>query len=210
VEITWLGHSCFRLRGREITILTDPYDHTSGYTLGKVAADVITVSHQAPDHSNVGAVDGNPQVVNGPGEYEIRGVFILGVATHRAGGEGRLRNTAYLIEMDDMTICHLGDLGHMLTPEQVEQMNSADILLIPVGGTNTINAVQAAEVVSQIEPRIVIPMHFKTEVTPFNLEPAGKFLREMGVTEPKPQPKLTIAKSNLPEETAVILLDYKR
>lgn len=212
MEIVWLGHSCFRLRGRDVTIVTDPYDRTSGYTLGKVSADVVTVSHQAPDHSNVRAVGGSPQVVDGPGEYEIRGVFITGVATHREGvGVGpKQRNTAYLMEIDDLTVCHLGDLGHVLTPEQVEQMSSADVLLVPVGGSNTINAVQAAEVVSQIEPKIVVPMHFKTEVTTLDLEPATRFLREMGVTDPKSQPKLTVGKGSLPEETTVVLLDYKR
>lgn len=212
MEIIWLGHSCFRLKGKEVTLLTDPFDRSSGYSLGKVTADVVTISHQAPDHSNVKGVGGHPQVVDGPGEYEIRGVFITGVATRRDDGKGREkeRNTAYLIEMDDLTVCHLGDLGHLLTPQQVEQMNNADVLMIPVGGNNTINAVQAAEVVSQIEPRIVIPMHFKTEVTTLDLEPVGRFLREMGVTDPTPQPKLTVTKSSLPEETTVVLLDYRR
>lgn len=212
MEIVWLGHSCFRLRGRDITIITDPFDSSSGYTLGKVTSDVVTVSHQAPDHANVKAVGGNPKVVDGPGEYEIGGALILGVATRR---DGRLegtkdRNTAYLIELDDLTICHLGDIGHILVPEQVEQMNDADVLMIPVGGKNTINAVQAAEVVSQVEPRIVIPMHFKTEATPFDLDPVSKFLREMGVADPKAQPKLSVNRGSLPEQTTVVLLDYRR
>lgn len=212
MEIIWFGHSCFRLRGKDVTILSDPFDRSSGYHLGKVTADVVTVSHQAPDHSNVKAVGGDPHVVAGPGEYEIAGVFITGVATRRDQGTGqdKERNTAYLIEIDDLTVCHLGDLGHILTPQQVEQMSSADVLLIPVGGNNTINAGQAAEVVSQIEPRIVIPMHFKTDVTTLELEPVGKFLREMGVTDPTPQPKLTVSKGSLPEETTVVLLDYWR
>lgn len=211
MEIVWLGHSCFRIRGKGITIVTDPFDRSSGYTLGKVTADAVTVSHFAPDHSNIGAIGGDPQIVDGPGEYEIRGAFIIGVATRRDPGRGgeKQRNTAYLMEIDDLTVCHLGDLGHILIPEQVEQMNNADVLLVPVGGNNTINAGQAAEVVSQIEPRIVIPMHFKTEVTTLDLEPASKFLREMGVTDPKPLPKLTVNKGSLPEETTLVLLDYK-
>ena len=212
MEIIWLGHSCFRLRGRDITIVTDPFDRGSGYTLGRVSADVVTVSHSAPDHSNVQGVAGEPKVVDGPGEYEIGGVLIVGVATRRdtGAGTGNQRNTAYLIEMDDLTVCHLGDLGHILTPKQVEQMNNADILLIPVGGNNTINAAQAAEVVSQIEPRIVVPMHFKTEVTTLNLDPVSKFLREMGIADLKPQPRLVVNKGSLPEETTVVLLDYRR
>ena len=174
------------------------------------SADVVTISHDAPDHSNVQGVEGDPKVLDGPGEYEVGGVLITGVATKRDGRrDPRGRNTAYLIEIDDLTVCHLGDLGHILAPDQVEQMNSADILLVPVGGNNTISAGQAAEVASQIEPRIVIPMHFKTEVTTLELEPVNKFLREMGVTDPKPQPKLTVTKGSLPEETTVVLLDYK-
>jgi len=212
VEIVWLGHSCFQLKGRDITIVTDPFDRGSGYTLGKVTADVVTTSHLAPDHSNIYGVGGDPQVVDGPGEYEISGAFITGVLTRRDDGKGgtQQRNTAYLMEIDDLTVCHLGDLGHILIPQQVEQMNSADVLLIPVGGNNTINASKAAEVVSQIEPRIVIPMHYKTEVTTLELDPVSKFLREMGVADPKPLPKLTVNRGSLPEETTLVLLDYRR
>lgn len=212
MELLWFGHSCFRLKGKDITIITDPFDRTSGYTLGKLTAEVVTISHDAPDHNNYGAIDGEPQLIDGPGEYEIRGSFITGVATRRDSKKGieKERNTAYLIELDDLKICHLGDLGQILTSEQVEQMNSADVLLIPVGGNNTINAAQAAEVVSQIEPRIVVPMHFKTEATTLELEPVSKFLREMGVTDPNPQQRLVISKGSLPEEPTVVLLDYSR
>lgn len=212
MEIVWLGHSSFRLRGREMTIITDPYDRTSGYSLGHVTADVVTVSHDAPDHSNVRGVSGDPRVIDGPGEYEVGGALITGVATKRESRKGATgeRNTAYLIEFDDLTVCHLGDLGEILTPEQVEQMNSADVLLIPVGGNNTINAAQAAEVVSQIEARIVIPMHFKTAATTLDLDPVSKFLREMGVADPKPQAKLVVGKGSLPEEPTVVLLEYDR
>jgi L-ascorbate metabolism protein UlaG (beta-lactamase superfamily) len=211
MEILWLGHSCFRLKGRDITILTDPHDRSSGYSLGRISADVVTVSHDAPDHSNLAAVDGDPRVIDGPGEYEVAGALITGIATQRGAKNGdRARNTAYLIEMDDVTVCHLGDLGSILTPEQVELMNMASILLIPVGGKNTINAAQAAEVVSQIEPRIVVPMHFKTESSVADLDPSAKFLREMGITDSSPQPKLSVSRGSLPEETTVVLLDYRR
>ncbi len=191
-------------------MITDPFDRSSGYFLGRVTADVVTVSHNAPDHANVSAVAGDPRVVEGPGEYEISGALITGVATRRDSRKGVVgeKNTAYLMEIDDLTICHLGDLGAILSSEQVEQMNSADVLLIPVGGYNTISAAQAAEVVSQIEPRIVVPMHFKTDVTALELEPVSKFLREMGVTDLSPLPKLSITKGSLPEEPTVVLLDY--
>lgn len=212
MEIVWLGHSCFRLKGKDLTIITDPFDRTSGYSLGRVSADIVTVSHDAPDHSNVRAVGGNPRVVNGPGEYEIRGAFITGVATRRDSKRGipKERNTAYLIQIDDLTVCHLGDLGEILTSEQVEELNSADVLMVPVGGLNTIDAAQAAEVVSQIEPKIVVPMHFKTDATRLELEPVAKFLREMGITEAEPQQRLVVSRGGLPEEPTVMLMDYKR
>lgn len=212
MEIIWLGHSCFRLRGKDITVITDPFDPGSGYTLGNVSADVVTVSHDSPDHSYVDAIGGNPRVVDGPGEYEIKGAFITGVATRRDSRRGipKERNTAYLLQVDDLTVCHLGDLGDSLTAEQAQELNSADILLIPVGGLNTINAAHAAEVIAQIEPKIVVPMHFKTEVTTLDLEPVARFLREMGVPDTAPQPKLVANKGSLPEEPTVVLLDYKR
>ncbi|MHB1132734.1 MAG: MBL fold metallo-hydrolase [Chloroflexota bacterium] len=212
MEITWLGHACFRLRGKNATIVTDPYDESIGQKLGRVSADIVTVSHNHYDHNNFSAVTGNPRVISGPGEYEIGGVFITGVQTwHDAeGGSKRGRNTAYLFELDDIVVCHLGDLGHVLSTEQVELMSNADVLLIPVGGGFTINAAQAAEVISLIEPRIVIPMHYKTESVQIELEPLDRFARAMGLKEVPTQPKLSVSKSGLPEEMQVVVLERAR
>lgn len=210
MEISWLGHACFRLRGKNITIITDPYEERIGYKLGRVTADIATVSHDHYDHNNVAAIGGNPKVIRGPGEYEISGVFITGVRTWHdtEGGARRGKNTAYIFDLDDLVICHLGDLGHVLTSQQVEDMSNVDVLMVPVGGNFTINAAQAAEVISLIEPRIVIPMHYKTESLQLEIDPLERFARTMGLKEIKPLPKLTVNKGSLPEEMQVVILDY--
>ncbi len=210
MDINWLGHSCFRIRGRQAVIVTDPYPPDLGYSLGKPTADIITVSHQHPSHSYLQGVGGKPKLVTRPGEYEISGVLIIGILTfHDAeGGEKRGKNTAYLMEVDGMTICHLGDLGHVLTVEQLEEIGDVDVLLLPVGGVSTINASMAAEVIRQIEPKIVIPMHYKTPVLNRELGPVEKFLKEMGIEQISSQPKLSLTPSSLPTSTQVFLLDY--
>ena len=207
MEIIWLGHSCFRLRAREATIVTDPFPK-----VGRLTADIVTVSHQHPRHNNVAAVGGNPRIVAGPGEYEIKGVFITGLATHHDAEKGRRRgrNTAYLIEAEELVVCHLGDLGHILTPEQVEAMSNVDVLFVPVGGNNTIGPPQASEVISLIEPKIVIPMHYRIGDEPSELEPVEKFLREMGLQKAEPQPKLMVTRSALPDEVQVVVLEPRR
>jgi len=210
MDINWLGHSCFRLRGKQAAIITDPFPPDLGYTLGKPTADIATISHQHPSHSYGKGIDGEPKIINGPGEYEIKGVLIIGIATfHDAnGGKEKGKNTVYLIEIDGITVCHLGDLGHVLTTEQVEEIDDVDVLLLPVGGGATINASTAAEVLRQIEPRVVIPMHYKTPVLERELGPVDSFFKEMGIERPASQPKLSLNPSNLPLSTQVFLLDY--
>jgi L-ascorbate metabolism protein UlaG (beta-lactamase superfamily) len=214
MEITWLGHACFRLKGKDVTIITDPYDKPVGYTLGRPSADVVTVSHGHHDHNNTAAISGSPKILQAPGEYEIKNVFIKGIATFHDGDEGRARgrNTAFTISVDDVIVCHLGDLGHVLTQAQAEELDEVDVLLIPVGGTYTIDATQASEVVGLLEPKIVIPMHYQTEALTLGktLDPVDKFLKEMGQPNPTPQPKLVVTKSSLPEQTQVVVLDYRR
>jgi len=149
-------------------------------------------------------------LVTGPGEYEISGVLIIGIATFHDEEKGskRGRNTAYLMEVDEVSVCHLGDLGHVLTTEQVEELDNVDVLLLPVGGVSTINASMAAEVVRQLEPKVVVPMHYKTEALKWELEPVQRFLKEMGVKEIKSQPKLSFTRPSLPATMQVFLLDY--
>ncbi|MFC1939434.1 MBL fold metallo-hydrolase [Chloroflexota bacterium] len=210
MEISWLGHSCFKIKGNQATIITDPYSPDLGYSLGKPEARIVTVSHQHPGHSYIQGVGGDPKPVRGPGEYEISGVLIIGTATFHDGetGNKRGKNTVYLMEIDEVSVCHLGDLGHVLTPAQMEEIESVDVLLLPVGGVSTINAPMAAEVVRQLEPKAVVPMHYKTEALKRGLEPVDNFLKEMGVKEVHPQPKLSVTKANLPASTQVFLLDY--
>jgi len=214
MEITWLGHACFRLKGKDVTVITDPYEKSIGYSLGRPQADIVTVSHDHFDHNNVQGVGGDPKVVKGPGEYEIKNVFIKGVATFHdsEGGKARGRNTVFSITLDDVVVCHLGDLGHVLTQAQAEEIEAVDVLLVPVGGTYTINATQAAEVVSLLEPKIVIPMHYQTEVLSLGrpLDPVDRFIKEMGLKGLTPQPKLVVTRNTLPEETQVVVLDYRR
>lgn len=209
MEITWLGHSCFRLKGSEATVLTDPYRPGYGYDLGKPTANIVTVSHQHADHNYVQAVSG-ARVISGPGEYEFGNVLVIGLATFHddAAGEKRGKNTVYLIEMDDITICHLGDLGHLLTSEQAAGLGNIDVLLVPVGGVYTIDASQAAKVARQLEPKFVIPMHYKTPAEKAAIEPVDRFLKELGVGQLEPGPKLSVTKSNLPEDLQVRLLSY--
>ena len=210
MEITWLGHACFRLKGSQATVITDPYPPDLGYSLGKQTARVVTVSHQHPGHSYISGIGGEPKVIKGPGEYEIGGILVIGLPTFHDGDGGKQRgkNIVYLIEVDEVAICHLGDLGHVLTTQQVEEIGNVDVLLVPVGGVSTINASLAAEVVRQLEPKIVVPMHYKTEVLKRELEPVDRFLKEMGVKDVTSRPRLSVTKANLPVSTQVLLMNY--
>ena len=210
MEISWLGHSCFRIKGNQGIVITDPYPPDLGYSLGKPSANLVTVSHPHPSHSYVQGVTGAPKTVTRPGEYEIGDILIIGVATFHDEEKGNQRgkNTAYLVEIDEVSVCHLGDLGHVLTAGQTEEIDSVDVLLLPVGGVSTINAPMAAEVVRQLEPKVIIPMHYKTPRLSRELEPVDRFLREIGAKEVSPQPKLSLTKSSLPVTMQVFLLDY--
>jgi L-ascorbate metabolism protein UlaG (beta-lactamase superfamily) len=212
VDITWYGHSCFRLGERGAVVVTDPFGEDLGYTRPRIRADVVTISHEHPGHNNRVGFRGGPRFFEGPGEYEVKGVFITGITTYHDGRRGALRggNTLFVFEFDSMTICHLGDLGHVPAQDEVEALGNVDVLLVPVGGLHTIDAPKAAEVISLVEPRLVIPMHYKTAVEEARLQKADKFLKEMGLAPMPPQPELKLHKSSLPDETQVVLLDYYR
>ena len=213
MEISWLGHSCFQLRGKSVVLVTDPAtprqaNSEEASSLSKVNASIVTVSHNHPGHNYVQGVGGNPRVVRGPGEYEISDVLITGVASYHDDEHGKKlgRNTIYIIHMDDLVICHLGDLGHVLQEQQLEEVADADILLLPIGGGNSIDATQAAEIISQVEPRVVIPMHYHPEESEGIPAQLNKFCREMGVEAIEPQPKFTVTKNSLPATMQVVLL----
>ncbi|MEN6409172.1 MAG: MBL fold metallo-hydrolase [Anaerolineaceae bacterium] len=217
MEITWYGHSCFRLAERGMaTVVTDPYDSRQiGYEPLKLKADIVTVSHNTAGHNFVSAVKGDPRAITGPGEYEIGGVFITGVQTngHSKGEGGELRNTLYVVDYNGLTVAHLGDLSRVPTQPEIEALGSVKIALVPVGGGGGLNAAKAAEVISLLEPNIVIPMHYATPATgetALTLDPLSKFFKEMGISAPDPIPSLKVTSiSSLPEETRVVVLDYE-
>lgn len=198
------------IKGKQATVITDPYSPGLGYSPGETAADIVTVSHQHPGHSYVSDIKGGPRLVTGPGEYEIKGVLILGIAAFHDDNKGKDRgkNTIYLMEVDGVAVCHLGDLGHVLTAGQVEEIDHADVLLVPVGGVSTIGGPAAAEVIRQLEPKIVVPMHYKTPALNVELEPVDNFLKEMGSKDITPQPRLSLTKFSLPDTMQVFLLSY--
>lgn len=216
MDISWYGLSCFRLRESGTTIVCDPFDKSVGGKVPKLSADVVTVSHDKPGHSNVDAVDGNPKVFSGPGEYETNNIFITGMATyhHRKDGEVPERNVAYFIDFGDMIVGHLGDIGEVPKQSAIEelQLGEVDILLVPVGGGAVLDPTRAVDIVGLFEPKIVIPMHYRQEKPApkwmQELEPVEKFLKELGVSSPMPeaQKSLRLSKSSLPEETQVMLL----
>lgn len=209
--ITWLGQACFKLQDKigpdGVLVVTDPYSDEIGLKMPHFEADIVTVSHGHFDHNNTGAIRGNPLIINTAGEYEIKGIFIEGVeAWHdeKSGGE-RGGDIIYRLEMEDISITHLGDLGHVLDSKQLEKLEGTDILLVPVGGQYTINAAKAVEVISQIEPRIVIPMHYKVPGLKVDIDGVDKFIKELGL-EPRREEKLKITRKDLPQEELELVI----
>lgn len=216
MEITWYGHSCFRLTERSMaTVVTDPFDHqVIGYSPLKLKADIVTVSHDAPGHNNTGAVKGTSHVIDGPGEFEIGGVFITGVQTDATGKKSKdvLRNTLYVFDYDGITVAHLGDLKNVPSQAEVEALGTVNVALVPVGGGGGLNAAKAAEVVSLLEPNLVIAMHYSTPASKVQLDSLSKFLKEMGLSDNavEKQTSLKVTRSSLPDETHVIALEYQK
>ena len=211
MDISWYGHSCFRLGERGVVVVTDPFSDEMGYARPRIRADVVTISHDHPGHNNRIGFRGGPHFFDGPGEYEVKDVFITGIATYHDGRSGSVRggNTVFLFEFDGVTVCHLGDLGHVPSQARVEALSDVDVLLVPVGGLHTLDASKASEVISLVEPRLVVPMHYKTPVEKARLHTVNKFLKEMGLTPMAPQEEIRVNKSSLPNETQVVVLDHK-
>jgi L-ascorbate metabolism protein UlaG (beta-lactamase superfamily) len=201
-----------RIRAKEATVVTDPCDRSTGYSMGRPTADIVTVSHSDPAHAYVEGVAGTPRVIEGPGEFEISGASIVGVQTYR--GKEKTpesgKNVAYVIELEDLRIGHLGGIGHVPTSDQIEAMGAVDVLMVPVGGGESLDAPPAAETIALLEPKLVIPMNYKTDAEKSKLDPLDRFLKEMGAKSPEHHAKVTITKSSLPEETQVLVIDYKK
>lgn len=213
MDITYYGHSCFRIRGREGSIVTDPFQPSIGYTPPKIEADICTISHDHPGHNHAGTLRGDPYVITGPGEYEVSGIFVFGWPSYhdRKKGKERGQNTIYTFEVDGVTVAHLGDLGHVLEQPTVEALGDVQVLMIPVGGGATLTTAMASDVISLIEPRLVIPIHYRTPAYAgeANLESVDKFLKEMGTQEGSVDDTVRISQTSLPEETQVLVLKYK-
>ncbi len=209
MTITWFGQSCFRLEAKEGSVLIDPFSKELGLKPPRIKDEVILVTHQHADHNNI--ADANPEafIIQNPGEYENHGIAIRGIQSFHDNKEGTERglNTIYVLKAEEMNICHLGDLGHVLTDHQIEDIGDVDILMIPVGGTYTIDAKTAVEVINQIEPKIVIPMHYKVSGLNSPLDGPEKFVKELGLT-PEKFEKYKINKKSLPaEETKLVMFN---
>ncbi len=210
MEITWYGQSCFRMTERAtLAVVTDPFDDSVGMEPPKLKADVVTISRTDDAKANnvnaiIGAQRGDVRKIVGPGEYEIGGVVITGVAM-KADKKSTEKTTVYAFNFDGLTVAHLGGLAFVPTQSQIDALETVDVLLVPVGGEGELNASQASEVISMIEPSIVVPMGIGAKRT----EALGKFLKEMGISSPKTQESLKVTKSQLPEDTQVMLLELK-
>jgi len=213
-KLTFAGQSCFQIsvsnsRDHSADIVIDPFDEETGLKAPNFSADILLVTHQHHDHNNIKAVKGSPFLVSGPGEYEVKGVFIQGIPSFHDDKEGKEKgpNTIYIIEAEEMRFCHLGDLGQkQLTDEQLEKIDSVDILMIPVGGEYTIDSSAAQKIIGQIEPRMVIPMHYALPKLKIKLDDVSKFLKTMGKNSIVPQDKLTVKASALPKDGMEIVV----
>ena len=212
MEITWYGHSCFKIteRGRA-SVVTDPFDSAvAGYNPLKLKAEIVTISCNDLAHNNARLVKGDPYVIDGPGEYEIGGVFIMGMQTRKVDA-ALPRNTLYVFDFGGLTVAHLGQLNQVPSQSAIEELGTVHIALVPVGDGTSLNASKAAEVISMLEPNIVIPMHYETPWSKLALDPLSKFLKEMGITQLETMETYKVVNTgSFPEEeTHVIALDPK-
>jgi len=214
MTIIWHGQSLFELtssRGKnnQVNIVIDPFSEEVGLRVPKLEADIVLTTHDHHDHNNAKAVAGNPFLIDGPGEYEIKEVFIQGIPAFHDDSQGKERGetTIFTIEAEELRLCHLGDLGQKeLTPDQLEKIGEIDILMIPIGGNYTISGKEAVKIMAQIEPKIIIPMHYALPKLKVKLEEVDKFLKIMGIKKIEPVNKLTIKKKELAEEEAKIIV----
>lgn len=211
MKIKWFGHACFLITSDSgVRIVTDPFDEKVGYTLPKVEADILTTSHGHSDHGNIGAVGGNYKLFNKPGHYHEKGIDITGIESYHDDVKGAKRgsNIIYCFDLDGMKICHCGDLGHILEEKQIQELGKVDILLVPVGGTFTLDYLGAVAVMNQLKPAITIPMHFKTELLTFNIDGVNRFLTAAGGGERVGRQEIEVSKETLGRFSSIVVLDY--
>ena len=211
MTISWYGHSCFRIETKGGSVLVDPFKKEVGLRPPKIKDDVVLITHHHFDHDNVDDVNPEAFIIDGPGEYERQGITIRGIQSFhdKSGGKERGLNTIYTIKNEDMSVCHLGDLGQdKLDEAQVEAIGDVDILLVPIGGKYTLDYKEAIEVINQIEPKIIVPMHYKIQDLKVDVDGPEKFLKEIGL-KPEKLDKMRMARKNLPtEEMKLVLLEH--
>ena len=211
MDLAYLGHSSFRLHASGMVVVTDPFPESMGLRTDPRPAAVVTVSNTHPNHSASGAVSGSPRVFRAPGEYEYNGIVVRGVMTPLPPGvPHEQRNVAYTIEMDGVNVCHLGDLALPLTTRQVDELKPVDVVLAPAGGRCAISPDQALQTIQDLDPRIVIPMHYAHGQTGVILDGPDAFLRRLGQDGLQPQPRLVVTPGNLPTDLRVNLLSPPR
>ncbi|MFN8616805.1 MAG: MBL fold metallo-hydrolase [Dehalococcoidia bacterium] len=202
IEITYLGRNCFRLKGRDGSVITDPCPPDSGFSLGKQTAEIVTVSRRdEPGYAYSAGIGGNPMVLDAPGEFEIGGILVTGIANKRPDGT---RNVMFISEIDGIRVGHLGLASNVA----LEDFKGVDVLLLPVGGNNALAPNLAADLMTKIDPSVVIPMNYKIGGEPLPLEPLEAFLKETG-SRPEPLAKVTVSRSSLPQDLTVMVLEPK-
>jgi len=208
-EIRWLGHNSIRIRAKEATILIDPVGPVTGYSPSKQTADLVLITHHHDGHANLASVKDPYQIVDGPGEYEMHDVSVIGIRTYHDAKQGKERgkNTMYVIEVEGMRFAHLGDLGHDLTEQQAEALEEVDVLFVPAGGGNVIPPDHAAEIVARVAPKSVIPVQYRTERGDADLATVDAFVKQLGVEAPEPQAKLVLKSSDLADALQLFLLE---
>ncbi|HZD59237.1 MAG TPA: MBL fold metallo-hydrolase [Anaerolineae bacterium] len=211
IQLSWLGHSMFLLEGSDgVKIVTDPYSGKTGYSVPKVTADIVTISHHHYDHDNIGAVGGSPKTVESPGNFEFGSTIIEGIQSYHdeVMGEKRGKNVIFKIFLNQLIIAHMGDYGQpKMMDEQLDALRGVDILLIPVGGTYTIDAEQAVEVVQRVEPKIVVPMHYKTRDCVIKVASVEPFLQRVSIVKRK-EGSVQVSASEIPGKTEVWVMEY--
>jgi L-ascorbate metabolism protein UlaG (beta-lactamase superfamily) len=216
MKIKWFGQSCFLITAENDTsILTDPFKNMLGYKLPEIEANIVTTSHDHPDHNNINAVKGRFTHIHEPGGFLENGIPIKGVATFHdnASGAKKGKNTVYNFTIDGLHVCHLGDLGHVLSSNQIQAIGTVDVLLLPVGGGPTIGATNAIQVMKQLNPAIVIPMHYRTKafgLLGFLFEKVDQFISGSGLPVTKCK-ELEINKADIKaskEYPEIVILEY--
>ena len=207
MDITWLGHSCFRLHDADMTVVTDPYPASVGLRVDNRPAEIVTVSNPHPNHSNSEAIDGDPKLFNNPGEYEFNGISARGVMTPLAEGQSQEeRNVAFTLEIGGINICHLGDLSMPMTTRMIDELKPIDVVLVPTGGHCTLDMDQVFQTLQDLDAKIVIPMHYMTDGITVEVDPIDNFVRRMGLDDVQPSPRLVVTSANLGTDMRVVFM----